>query len=61
MFTFDKAQMLAILYIFIPNKNEFEIFKILSIKKNMFRKKVFFFFFINIRKSFTAEQIIAPK
>lgn len=60
MFTFDKAQMLAILYIFIPNKNEFEIFKILSIKKNMFRKKVFFFF-INIRKSFTAEQIIAPK
>lgn len=61
MFTFDKAQMLAILYIFIPNKNEFEIFKILSIKKKYVQKKSLFFFFINIRKSFTAEQIIAPK
>lgn len=45
MFTFDKAQMLAILYIFIPNKNEFEIFKILSIKKICSEKKSFFFFY----------------
>lgn len=44
MFTFDKAQMLAILYIFIPNKNEFEIFKILSIKKICSEKKSFFFY-----------------
>lgn len=44
MFTFDKAQMLAILYIFIPNKNEFEIFKILSIKKKYVQKKSLFFF-----------------
>lgn len=57
MFTSDESQMLAILYILIPNKNEFEIFKILSIKKSV-QKKIFF---INICKSFIAEQIITLK
>lgn len=42
MFTFDESQILAILYILIPNKNEFEIFKILSIKKICSEKGLFY-------------------
>lgn len=42
MFTFDESQILAILYILIPNKNEFEIFKILSIIKICLKKGLFY-------------------